>query len=92
MALFGIILLSCFPLRGAEGVCGRISCAHTHMRACAQAPRSSSSSGGQEHIQSLRNSLCASHDCSTGHLHVPWGWFQAGPVVQQGPACVPHAQ
>ena len=30
VALFGVILLSCFPLRGAEGVWHRISCTHTH--------------------------------------------------------------
>lgn len=32
VALFSVILLSCFPLRGAEGVWHRISCTHAHAR------------------------------------------------------------
>lgn len=36
VALFGVILLSCFPPRGAEGVWHRISCTHTHTRARAR--------------------------------------------------------
>lgn len=42
VALFGVILLSCFPLHhGAEGACCRISCTRTH----AHAPCSLSSLG-----------------------------------------------
>lgn len=76
VALFGVILLSCFPLRGAEGVWHRISCTHTRTRTSARRLLARHPAWLNGHIHLRRNSPRASHDCSGRHHRVSWGWFQ----------------
>lgn len=66
MALFGVILLSCFLRCGAEGRLAQDKL-HTHMQ-CTQAPCLLAGWSEQGLIHPLRNLLCASHDCSGRHL------------------------